>query len=1055
MFAKFFINRPVFGIVISLIILLAGVLALRKLAVAQYPDIAPPTVNVSAFYGGANASVVEEAVAIPLEQQVNGLSHLLSMSSQSSNNGSYSLTCTFEAGTNLGLAAVDLQNRVKGAEGLLPPEVVAAGVSVSQQSSGMVGVVALFSPNNSYDAVYLSNYTTINILDQITRVPGVGNAAVIGQRDYAMRVWIRPDKLANFGLAATDIAAAIQGQSVQAPAGAIGQPPVPPGTNFEYPVDVKGRLGSKEEYDNIVVRALPDGTLLRLRDMARTELAAQDYSSFGRLNGLPTVLIVVNQAPGANALEVIKGIRAAMERAKANFPPGIEYKLAYDSTQFITSSISEVIHTLLLALLLVILVVFLFLGSFRATLIPLLAVPVSLVGTFAFFIPLGFTINTLTLFGLVLAIGIVVDDAIVVVEAVEHHLARGLDARAATEKAMQEVSGPVVGIALVLVAVFVPVAFLGGITGELYRQFALTLSVSVLLSALVALTLTPPLCCLLLKPRVRSRGWLPRAVDAFNRWFGRATEGYVSWVAMLIRRSAITLFCLVLVAAAGFGLLHLLPTGFVPMEDQGMVMASLNLPDGASLERTDAVSRRAEQFLQKLPAVENVMTFGGVNMLSGGSGSNSATVIATLKPWDERRNPRDSINGVLGVLWREVDSYSDAIGIAFPPPPIPGLGSAGGFQFEVQDRKGATPEELAKVTRDFLTAAAARPELVGLYSGFNTSVPMVDVQLDRDKANTLNLPIKSVFDNLQIYLGGMQANAFTLYGRTYKVMVQAEPEFRLKPTDIGNIRVRGLQDEMIPLSTVLRLGHKTGPGMLERYNLYRSATISGSAAPGTSSGQAMQVMEQVAKENLPAGFGFEWAGLSAQERSAGSTQAAAFGLALVFVFLVLAALYESVTIPFGVILGLPVCVFGALLGVFLGPLINDVYVQIGLVMLLGLAAKNAILIVEFARVKRQTDGLSAVDAAIAAARLRFRPILMTSLAFILGVVPLVVASGAGSGARHSLGTAVFSGMLVATILGLQFVPVLYVTIEQSVAWFTGVAARCRTPAGDVAEAVKP
>jgi len=639
----------------------------------------------------------------------------------------------------------------------------------------------------------------------------------------------------------------------------------------------------------------------------------------------------------------------------------------------------------------------------------------------------------------VLAIGIVVDDAIVVVEAVEHHMAHGLSQRAATEKAMQEVSSPVVGIALVLIAVFVPVAFLGGITGELYRQFALTLSISVLLSALVALTLTPPLCCLLLKPRRRSRGWFARLLDAFNRRFEQATEMYASWVAALIRRSAWTILCLGIVAASGFGLMRLLPSGFVPPEDQGLVLASIELPDGASTERTDVVLRRAEQFLVGLPAVENVITLGSLNLLTGGFSSNTATLIATLKPWEQRTSRQDSVNGVLAAFQQELAGYPEALGIVFTLPPIPGLGMAGGFQFELQDRKGATPEELDHVTAGFLDGAAARPELAGVYSGFGTSVPMIDLQIDRDKVKSLGLQLRSVFDNLQMYLGGLQVSDFGLYGRTYKVVVQAEPEYRLSPENIGDIYVRGPQAEMIPLSTLLRVRHKTGPGMLQRYNLYRTAEVVGGAAPGVSSGQALDVMEELAREKLPEGFGFEWTGVSFQERAAGSAQALVFGLALVFVFLVLAALYESWAVPFGVMLVMPACVFGAFLGVFLRGLISDVYVQIGLVMLLGLAAKNAILIVEFAKGKREAENLPAEEAAVCGARLRFRPILMTSFAFILGVVPLMTASGAGSAARHSLGTAVFSGMLAATLLGLQFVPVLYVVIDR-------LAGRLRSPA---------
>ena len=682
--------------------------------------------------------------------------------------------------------------------------------------------------------------------------------------------------------------------------------------------------------------------------------------------------------------------------------------------------------------------------------------PVSLVGAFAVFIPLGFTINTLTLFAMVLAIGIVVDDAIVVVEAVEHHMQQGLCPLAATEKAMAEVSGPVVGIALVLIAVFVPVAFLGGITGELYRQFALTLSVSVLLSALVALTLIPALCRIILKPRASSGGRLRRLLDAFNRSFDRTTGAYARWTGVLIGHSPVTLLALGLVIFGAFGLLRSLPSGFVPSEDKGLVMASISLPDGASVERTDAVLHRAERFLSQVPAVQNIITLGSLNMLSQSNASNSGTIIATLKPWDKRKGAGESASAVLASFQKELASYPEAIGIAFSLPPIPGLGSAGGFQFELQDRKGSTPSELAQVTSEFITAARSRPELSSLYSGFGTGVPMIGVDLDRDKVKSLGIPMTSVFDNLQMFLGGLRVSDFNLYGRTYDVVVQAEPQYRLTPASIGAIHVRGGSGEMIPLSTVLRTGERTGAGILQRYNLYRTAEISGAAAPGFSSGQALDAMEKLAREKLPAGFGFEWTGLAFQERSAGGTQALIFGLALVFVFLVLAALYESWAVPFGVLLGLPIGVFGAFLGTWLRGLENGIYVQIGLVMLLGLAAKNAILIVEFARMKRDQERLSIREAALEGARLRFRPILMTSFAFILGVVPLMIASGAGSAARHSLGTAVFSGMMAATVLGVQFVPVLYVAVERTLERIRGVprpALRAAVPPGEPSQEV--
>jgi HAE1 family hydrophobic/amphiphilic exporter-1/multidrug efflux pump len=691
-----------------------------------------------------------------------------------------------------------------------------------------------------------------------------------------------------------------------------------------------------------------------------------------------------------------------------------------------------VLKTLLEAMVLVILVVYLFLGNVRATFIPMLAVPVSLVGTFAAFIPLGFTVNTLTLFGLVLAIGIVVDDAIVVVEAVEHHIEHGLSPLAATEKAMEEVSGPVIGIALVLTAVFVPVAFMGGLTGELYRQFAITLSVSVLLSALVALTLTPALCQMMLKPRKPSNSPIAMFLGAFNRWFERFTGGYLHVVKTLIRRSAFSMMLLAAIMAGAWGLLEMLPSGFVPSEDQGVVMASISLPDGASVERTDTILRRGEEFLKKQAGVRDVITMGGMNLLTGAYSSNNGSYIITLDDWSERHGETLSVKAIVGQLQRELFSYPEALGIAFVPPPIPGLGTAGGFQFELQDRKGGTPQELEAALRKLMGAAVKEPALASLYSGYKTSVPIIRLDLNRDKAKEMGVPLKSIFDNLQMYLGGLQVNDFNRFGRTYKVMIQAEPEFRLTPDNISGIYVRAGDESMIPLGTLASLDRTSGPDILQRFNLFRTAEISGGAAPGFSSGDALAAMEAVAARELPEGFGFEWTGMAYQEKQASGTQAQVFILAMVFVFLILAALYENWAIPFGVLLGLPLGIFGAFLGTWVRGLINDVYVQIGLIMLLGLAAKNAILIVEFAKMKREQEGMGIVEAALEGARLRFRPILMTSFAFILGVVPLMLAGGAGSAARHSLGTAVFSGMSFATALGVLLIPVLYVVVERLV-----------------------
>jgi HAE1 family hydrophobic/amphiphilic exporter-1/multidrug efflux pump len=1051
MFANFFIDRRVFAIVISLVIVLVGGLAIIALPIALYPKITPPVVRVETVYTGASAPVVAESVAIPIEQEVNGAEGMLYMSSKSSSDGRYVLDVTFALGRDQDLAMVDVQNRLKKADAKLPNEVKTYGITITKQSPDMLMVIALSSPDQTYDSIFVSNYASINLVDPLKRVPGIGNLTIVGQRDYAMRMWLRPDKLAKLGLTATDITDVIREQNVQAPAGQVGQPPAKAGVEFQYTVNVGGRLSTVEEFDNIIVRTLSDGSVLRVRDIAQTELAAQDYNNFGRLNGTPAAVILLYQLPGANALQAANNVRATMEHLAQNFPPGLAYTVSFDNTRFIVASLEEVLRTFLEALVLVVIVVFVFLGTFRATVIPLLAVPVSIIGTFAAFIPLGFSINTLTLFGMVLAIGIVVDDAIVVVEAVEHHIEQGLSPLEATRRAMAEVSGPVVAIALVLCAVFVPVAFLGGITGQLYRQFALTLSIAVLISALVALTLTPALCVMILRPRRRMRGPLGGFLRGFNWLFARGTRAYMAVVALCIRAWPVMLILLVVVVGAAVGLLEVLPTGFVPDEDQGAFFAALVLPDGASMERTDIVARRAEAFLTRLPGVEYVVTLGGLNVITGVYTSNNSTLIGTLKPWHERRTPETQLPAILARVRQEFNSYPEAVALVFTLPPIPGLGSAGGFQFELQDRAGRTPEELAQVSQQFLTAASQRPELIGLFTGFRTSVPQLKLDLDRDKTKTLGIPVNTVFDALQTFLGGLLVNDFNRFGRTYKVKIQAEPEFRLTPASIASIYVRNADEQMVPLSTLVRVESVTGPDMIQRYNLFSAAEISGSVAPGYSSGQAIAAMEEVARTALPSGFGFEWTGTAFQEKLASGTQALIFALALVLVFLLLAAQYESWGIPFGVLLGIPLGVLGAFLAVFLRGLVNGVYVQIGLVMLIGLAAKNAILIVEFAKAKREREGMAVVEAALEGARLRFRPILMTSFAFILGVVPLVIASGAGAASRQSLGTAVFGGMTLATALGVVFIPVLYVVVERIIE-STGRAGRRR---GEPASVVTP
>jgi hydrophobe/amphiphile efflux-1 (HAE1) family protein len=1037
MFVDFFIQRLIFASVLAIVIVVAGAVAIPFLPIAMFPEITPPQVVVTATYPGASAEVVEQTVTTPIEEQVNGVENMIYMSSRSGSDGTMTLTVTFKVGTDLDIAAVNVQNRVAIAQAKLPPDVVRQGISITKQSPDLVEIVALTSPDGSRDELYLANYATLQVVDALARVPGVGQVMVFNGRDYGMRLWLNPDALASLGLTAGDVAAAVREQNLQAAAGQIGQPPAPPGQQFQYTVTTRGRLSTPAEFEDIILRTRADGSVLRVRDVARVELGAQSYGSFGRVGGKPAALIGVFQLPGANALDVSRGVQATMARLAPSFPSGVTHTRPYNTTEFVRVSIEEVVLTLLIAIGLVVLTVWVFLQDWRATLIPTLTIPVSLVGTFAVISVFGFSINTLTLFGLVLAIGIVVDDAIVVVENTQRHLDEGArDPRQAARRATAEVVGPVIATALVLLAVFVPIAFLPGITGRLYRQFALTIAVSVALSALNALTLTPALSALLLRPVGGRRRWLGRI---WNAGFARLTAGYDRAVGRLVRRAALAVGLLVVLSAAAILLLRSVPTGFAPTEDQGYLLINVQLPDAASLERTDAVVRRIEQVVLETPGVETVVAIGGRSFISGVNGPNVASLFPRLAPWSERRAPELGAAAILRRLRARLAEIQEAVVVVFPPPPIRGIASGGGFQFEVQSVGGRSLDDLDRATRQLLDAARQRPEIAAAFTGFRPGVPQLDAQVDRTKAKMLGVPLSDVFESLQICLGSLYVNDFNAFGRVYRVQLQAEAGYRATPGDIARLYVRsqpgpnGQPPQMIPLSTLVTVKPITGPDTISHYNLYRSAEIAGDTAPGVSSGQAIAAMEDLARRLLPPGMAYEWTGLAFQEIEAGSWAGLVFALSALFVFLVLAAQYESWLVPLAVILAVPLGVLGALTALWLGGLANDVYAQIGLALLIGLASKNAILIVEFAKERRER-GRDRRDAAREAARLRFRPILMTSFAFILGSLPLVFASGAGAASRHSIGTTVVGGMLSITVLGVLLVPAFYVAVDRLAEW---------------------
>ena len=1039
-FSQFFISRPIFAAVLSLLILIAGAISLFQLPISEYPEVVPPTVVVRANFPGANPKVIGETVAAPLEQAITGVENMLYMSSQSTADGKITLTITFALGTDLDNAQVQVQNRVTRTEPKLPEEVTRIGITVDKASPDLTMVVHLTSPDKRYDMLYLSNYAILNIKDELARLGGVGDVQLFGMGDYSLRVWLDPNKTASRNLTATDVVTAIREQNRQVAAGQLGAPPAPTAQSFQLSINTQGRLVSEEEFENIVIRAGDNGEITRLKDIARVELGSSQYALRSLLNNQPAVAIPIFQRPGSNAIEISNEVRGKMEELKKSFPQGMDYSIVYDPTIFVRGSIEAVVHTLFEALILVVLVVILFLQTWRASIIPLVAVPVSLIGTFAVMHLFGFSLNALSLFGLVLAIGIVVDDAIVVVENVERNIELGLNPFDATKKAMGEVTGPIIATALVLCAVFVPAAFISGLTGQFYKQFALTIAISTVISAFNSLTLSPALAAVLLKghdaPKDRfSRvldkifgGWLFRP---FNRFFDRASHGYVGTVRRVIRGSGIALFLYAGLMVLTFFGFSSTPTGFVPGQDKQYLVAFAQLPDAASLDRTEDVIKRMSDLALKQPGVESAVAFPGLSINGFTNSPNAGIVFVTLKPFDERKDPSMSAGAIAGALNGQYAGIQEAYMAIFPPPPVQGLGTIGGFRLQIEDRGNLGYEELYKETMNIIAKSHNVPELANLFTSYTVNVPQVDAAIDREKAKTHGVAVSDIFDTLQIYLGSLYANDFNRFGRTYQVNVQAEQQFRLESDQIGQLKVRNNKGEMIPLATFIKVSDTSGPDRVMHYNGFITAEINGAAAPGYSSGQAEKAIEKLLKDELPNGMTYEWTDLTYQQILSGNTALFVFPLCVLLAFLVLAAQYESWSLPLAVILIVPMTLLSAITGVIISGGDNNIFTQIGLIVLVGLACKNAILIVEFAKDK-QEEGLDPLAAVLEACRLRLRPILMTSFAFIMGVVPLVFSSGAGAEMRHAMGVAVFSGMLGVTFFGLLLTPVFYVLIRNFV-----------------------
>ncbi|MBM4104196.1 MAG: multidrug efflux RND transporter permease subunit [Planctomycetes bacterium] len=1028
MFSEFFINRPIFASVISIVIVLVGLITIPQLPVEKTPDITPPTIVVAAMYPGANAEVLAETVATPIEEAINGVDHMLYMSSSCSDNGRMETTVTFEVGTDIDMATVLVQNRVATVEAKLPEEVKRLGVTTQKQSSNITLVVSLVSPDGRYDDIYMSNYITLHIKDVLARVPGVGNITVFGSKDFAMRLWLDPDKLKARSLTTEDVLAAVREQNIQVAAGQIGSMPSLENQKFQYTIKTLGRLSGPQEFENIILKAAPNGQILRLKDVARVELGAEAYFWSVKLKGKPSVAMGIFQTPGANALAVAEGVGKALEKLSKDFPEGLEYHIPYNPTTFVSESIREVLVTLLFTVFLVILSVYVFLEDWRATLIPSITIPVSLIGTFAVMLAMGMSINTLTMFGLVLVIGIVVDDAIVVVENVSRIIEEeGLSSKDAAIKAMRQVTGPVIATTLVLLAVFVPTVIMGGITGKLYMQFGVTISIAVVFSTINALTMSPALCALLLRPRSEHGN---RLAKLFDRFMKSSTSGYVQVVRSVIRKSVFAMLVFAAMTVSSLLILRTLPTGFIPNEDEGSFFVNVRLPDGATLERTNQVMSQVGQILKSTPGIEDYVSVAGFSLLDGAIIPNGGICFVNLKPWSQRQYPSLHVSGILQGVQMRLFGISDAFSLAFGPPAIRGLGNTGGFELRLQDRGGAGLQALESAANSLLYKAASSPVLTRLNSTFRASVPQFYVDIDRVKAKSMGVPLSTIFDTLQTYMGSSYVNDFNLFGRTFKVEAQADTKFRATADNLSRLEVRNMHGQMLPLRTLLTVRDIVGPQLVTHYNLYPSTTITGSPNPGFSSGQAITEMEKLCKETLPANIGYEWSGMSYQEIRAGNQAPKIFMIAALFAFLFLAAQYESWSTPLAIVFAVPLALLGAVAFTWARHYDNNIYTQIGIVLLIGLATKTAILLVEFAKAHHE-EGHGIEESAIVAARLRFRPILMTALSTLIGTVPLVIAAGAGAVARRALGTAVFGGMLLATIFGVLMIPVFYVVVQKT------------------------